>query len=333
MSKFDEKVVEKFGEELTKSSEIQIKGLTAEDLKNWAYSYNVDIYSDPRSMEFFLKIVLNAPPHVGVIAQILRAVFLQEKGHAVQIVLADLEARSARGKKKTAISVYEKKYRAFIRALGFDDSKCANCLSLQSKNKYTMEKVFSLAPYIFDEDIDGLIPEYSHFNGGTNFGKRLMATATISNYFYPRWSGGRAWYADDRIVLSGLDEHAGISAAKKVFKRFIDSEGYLPYTVGGLYTPTIDGLNGHSKMNKTQRGSVIDVDWSLEDIQDFFRNYVDPENHEDSIIYQMMQAIMVGEGEYLAEARYEFYRDRRRWVERRRDFSEKLSQIFELWGE
>lgn len=66
---------------------------------------------------------LSGTPHLGTLSQILRAIFLQKAGLKVQLVLGDLDSYNARNQPLDVVLERAEQYKAFIRRLGFDESK------------------------------------------------------------------------------------------------------------------------------------------------------------------------------------------------------------------
>lgn len=104
MLKFDNKyyqnVVKRYGYTFCNELVSPLDGFTNKEMLNWLCAYNLDENLSKlirtKNTLVIMGIGVNKEPHIGTISQILRAIYFQNRGYDVQIILGDLDSYNSR---------------------------------------------------------------------------------------------------------------------------------------------------------------------------------------------------------------------------------------------
>lgn len=336
MLKFDndyyQKVVKRYGYTFCNELVEPLEGFTKKEMSNWlcAYNLNTDISSliTTNNTLVIMGIGVNKEPHIGTISQILRAIYFQNRGYDVQIILGDLDSYNSRTSQIEYVKKSVEKYRRFIRGLGFDDSR--GNIRNQLDHEEVMKTAFIIASNVKDSDFSDVeedLSEYYKEQGiyaGIEFSVKqailLMFADFIHNGFINRYK--------HVIVLSGIDEHTYVPKANEIAQRM-----GIDMTISGLFSSIIKGFNNQPKMSKSLSNSSIWSNMSRKEIQDLILNATDEYlTYEDSIVYQLMAATLqytVPQLETIARICQEKGPE---WLTEKINFAQELFKICNIWN-
>jgi|TARA_B100001964_G_scaffold219726_1_gene262045 tryptophanyl-tRNA synthetase len=177
--------------------------------------------------------------------------YFQEHGADTYILIADLEAASARG-----ISLDEAKKRALefhipaYIALGLDIKKTT--FYFQSENREVMNNAYEFAKKI----------TYNEFNaiyGGVNPGKMMAAIVQVADILYPQLKERMPG-----IIPVGIDQDPHIRLTRDVVRRVKEKKFFLPSSLYNKYTPALDGS---IKMSKSKPESCIELPEDVKNVE------------------------------------------------------------------
>lgn len=270
---------------------------------------------------------LSGAPHLGTISQILRAIFLQQKGLLVQFVLGDLDSYNARNQPLDRLSSLEGKYREFILKLGFDPNK--GILRNQKNRLDVLLTSYIIANRIEDVDFNDTeedlqkIYKKSGIYPDMTFPVKLSILLMTADFIHLGLEEG----FENELIMLGLEEHLYVHLAKKVSSRL-----NLNFHIGSIYSKVIKGFNNHPKMSKSIPGSGITADMNAEEIRKLIvfgeGDYLTP---EDSVVYQMMCAVSYYTPDQL-QTFYELCKNRdAKWLKCKEEYAEVVIDICSKW--
>ena len=182
--------------------------------------------------------------------------YFQEHGAKAYVLVADLEAASARG-----ITLEEARKRALdfhipaYIALGLDAKKTT--FYFQSENREVMNKAYEFAKKI-------TLNEFEAIYGNAEPGKIMAAMTQVADILYPQF--------DERkpgIIPVGIDQDPHIRLARDVVRRFKDKKFFLPSSIYHKYTPSLDG---GIKMSKSKPESCIELPEDVKSVNRKIKN-------------------------------------------------------------
>lgn len=179
--------------------------------------------------------------HFGTKMVVENLQYLQERGAETYILVADLEARAARGVtlekgRKRALNVY---IPAYI-ALGLDPDKTH--FYFQSENRAVVREAYRFAQKV-------TLNEFEAVYGSADPGRIMSAVTQIADILYPQFETRRPG-----IVPVGVDQDPHIRLTRDVVGK-MKKEGFVPPS--GLYHKYMPSLDGGMKMSKSEPSSCI----------------------------------------------------------------------------
>lgn len=326
-----EGLVKKYGYDFCKDISSNLENFSKEDLQKWLCAFNLSPEMlkviNPQNTIILMGIGINAEPHMGTISQILRALYFQSNGYYVEIILGDLDSYNARAFQLDKLQMNVKKYKCFIKRLGFDDSKGNIRTQLDSTD--VMKTAFIIAQYVKDsdftdveEDLSEYYKEHNIYEGITfpvKLSILLMFADFIHHGIYDNY--------EHVIVLSGVDEHTYVPKAEEIRKKL-----GLNCTISGLFSDIIRGFNNKPKMSKSIPYSSIWPSMTFAEIENLLlHGDNDYELHEDSIVYQIMSSTFIysnSQLELLAQHCDDKSQD---WINDKKKFAISLYRICKAW--
>ena len=270
---------------------------------------------------------LSGIPHLGTLSQLLRAVYLQENGLKVQIVLGDLDSYNARNQPLEVVRERAEKYKEFIRRLGFSEQK--GILRAQYDETEILRTAYLISKVLKDvdfkeaeEDLSELYQKKGIYPGIEFPVKQAILLMTADFIHLGRIDG----YTNILITL-GLEEHLYVQIANKVVERM-----QYPFRIGSMYSRIIKGFNGYPKMSKSIPESSITVNMPYEDMLKMIIEQEGEYNEpSDSVVYQMMCAVSYYTIEELVElySICEYGKDA--WKNAKIEYSKMLYDICSAW--
>ncbi len=185
----------------------------------------------------------NEKIHFGTKMVVENIKYFQEHGAETYILVADLEAASARG-----VSLEEARRRAMefhipaYVALGLDAKKTT--FYFQSENKEVMNHAYEFAKKI-------TLNEFEAIYGSADPGKIMAAMTQVADILYPQFKERKPG-----IIPVGVDQDPHIRLTRDIVRRFKDKKFFLPSSIYHKYTPSLDG---GLKMSKSKPESCIEL--------------------------------------------------------------------------
>ena len=280
---FYDKVINDYNYEKTSDASFILKNIPKEELvHHWLCGYNIEVFNNVPVEKSLVSMGLgiNNTPHLGTLNQILKIIKLQRAGYDVQVILGDMHANNARGRSTDKIKQLSEKYSNFITKLGFDTTK--GRIRKQSQSKNVAFNAFQIANYVRNQDFKDLI-ENAHKQAYTNmsFPLKQAILMIIADTLSPGIDN------EYKSILAnfGIDEHVYVSKAHEIADRM-----GLDFTVSGLFSKPIKGINGHELMGKSKPNSGIFLDSdpvALENL--IMKNKNDTSTMSDEKIFELMQ--------------------------------------------
>ena len=263
---------------------------------------------------------LSGTPHLGTLSQILRAIFLQQNGLKVQIVLGDLDSLDI-------VLERAEKYRDFIKKLGFDDTQ--GILRTQYNNEQILKTAYLISKSLKDKDFKDAEEDLSELYQrkgiypGIEFPVKQAILLMTADFIHLGKENG---YSNVLIML-GLEEHLYVQIANKVVDRM-----QYPFTISSMYSRIIKGFNGYPKMSKSIPESSITVDMPFEQMYDIILNQEgDYDSPMDSVVYQMMCAVSYYSPDELDKL-YNICKEKsEKWRESKKQYVDMLFGICKKW--
>ena len=185
----------------------------------------------------------NEKIHFGTKMVVENIRYFQEHGAKTYILVADLEAASARG-----VTLEEARKRALdfhipaYVALGLDVKKTT--FYFQSDNKEVMNNAYEFAKKI-------TLNEFKAIYGSADPGKIMAAMTQVADILYPQFEERMPG-----IIPVGVDQDPHIRLTRDIVRRFKDRKFFLPSSLYHKYTPSLDGS---LKMSKSKPESCIEL--------------------------------------------------------------------------
>jgi tryptophanyl-tRNA synthetase len=294
-------------------------------------------FSDGKSVIITTGFGLTGVPHVGTIAQIMRAIRLQRSGVPVQIVLGDLDAFNGKNFNLDTALALIPKFRNFILNLGFDD-KSPNILRTQYDFLEVLRDMYISGNFITDsmfenakEDVHDFYSQRGKIDEDMTYQIKLSLNLMVADFFNLGMHHG----FDSVMVFLGFDEYKYVALAMETLMKMQQAEDNLcgNFNLSGIFSSTMQGFNGFPKMGKSLPGSGIFVEM-LPDVvckmiteEKLFSN----ENRE-KIVYQMISDVSYYDNEKISEI-YQFYTEKGEgWRKIKEEYVEHLIGILSLWS-
>lgn len=280
---------------------------------------------------------MSGVPHMGTLAQILRALNLQQAGIPVQIVLGDLDAYNGRNMEIEKTHELAVKFRQFIINLGFKDTY-PSCLRTQYESLNTLRTAFLLGRFMDDEafskteeDLHAFYAKHGKVDPSMTYRRKLSTNLMVADFLELLLEKG----FDAVLVAFGLDEHRYAMFGRDVFNRVIagDPQRYAGKHYAAIYSGVMAGFNGYPQMSKSFPDSGITVDMSYNKICELIDNgEVVTSSPDTNIIYQMISFVSQYDGEQIKEAYDECAKQSDRWRSLKREYTTHLAHLCEQWN-
>ncbi|MBI2656313.1 tryptophan--tRNA ligase, partial [Candidatus Woesearchaeota archaeon] len=198
----------------------------------------------------------NEKIHLGTKMVVENIKYFQEHGAEAYILVADLEAASARG-----VSLEEARKRALdfhipaYVALGLDANK--TIFYFQSENKEVMNNAYEFAKKI-------TLNEFEAIYGSADPGKIMAAVTQVADILYPQFRERKPG-----IIPVGVDQDPHIRLARDIVRRLKEKKFFLPSSLYHKYTPSLDG---GMKMSKSKPESCIELPEDMKSVRRKIRN-------------------------------------------------------------
>jgi tryptophanyl-tRNA synthetase len=278
---------------------------------------------------------LTGPPHVGTVAQILKAICLQKKGIPVQIVLGDLDAYNGKAANFSAVLKLVPRYKEFIRSLGFDDSP-PSILRTQFEALPVLRTLYMTGNYLSDEmfeaakeDVHDFYSKHNKVDRAMTYRIKLSLNLMVADFLDLHVQQGFASVA----VFLGIDEYKYCGLAMDVLARIKSQESSFDgFSLAGMFSSVLKGFYGYPKMGKSFPDSGIGVEMSLPEIED--RLIYGEESYcsaEDSLVYQMMLLVSTYTSEQILNAYCACKEGGMKWINLKKEYARHLHDIFSLW--
>ena len=194
--------------------------------------------------------------HFGTKMVVENIKYFQEHGAETYILVADLEAASARG-----VSLEEARKRALdfhipaYIALGLDIKK--TIFYFQSENKEVMNNAYEFAKKI-------TLNEFEAIYGSADPGKIMAAMTQVADILYPQFKERKPG-----IIPVGVDQDPHIRLTRDIVRRFKERKFFLPSSLYHKYTPSLDGS---IKMSKSKPESCIELPEDIKSVKRKIKN-------------------------------------------------------------
>jgi len=291
----------------------------------WLCHSDVPRYIDLRKTIVTSGIGLSDSPHYGTISQIFRIIFLDFLGINTQIVLGDLDSYSTRNQNYDVVIERSKIYYEFIRKLGYK-----GILRTQREDKDVLLTAYLCSNYVIDQDFfdaeEDLSDSYKEnkIYSGITYSVKQAILLMVADFL----SLGINNKYKHVVVMLGLDEHVYVLLAKKVLEQM-----KLDFSISGLYSPLMKGLNGHKKFSKSIKGSGITVDMSDEEVENIILHMNDEyTSANESCLYQLCHSVGLYDTKTLFSIRNAFtMKDDYSIDEIKKDYIQRIKHINQLW--
>lgn len=312
--------------------DFELNGISANVLQyKWLCHYEGNAFAEAlhngKKCIVTTGIGLSGTPHLGTLSQILRAIFLQNAGLKVQLVLGDLDSYNARNQPLEVVLERAEQYKTFIKRLGFDEIK--GVLRSQYNNDEILKTAYLISKVLKDKDFKEAEEDLSELYQkkgiypGIEFPVKQAILLMTADFIHLGKENG---YSNVLIML-GLEEHLYVQIASKVVERM-----NYPFMVSSMYSRIIKGFNGYPKMSKSIPESSINVGMSYEKMYDMVMNeegkYTNP---MDSVVYQMMCAVSYFTPNELDELYEICLSNKGEWRRKKEKYVETLYDICKTW--
>ncbi len=194
--------------------------------------------------------------HFGTKMVVENIKYFQEHGAETYILVADLEAASARGValKEARKRALEFHIPAYV-ALGLDIKKTT--FYFQSENKEVMNNAYEFAKKI-------TLNEFEAIYGSADPGKIMAAMAQVADILYPQFKE-----RTPGIIPVGIDQDPHIRLTRDIVRRLKEKKFFLPSSIYHKYTPSLDGS---FKMSKSKPESCIELPEDIKSVKRKIKN-------------------------------------------------------------
>jgi len=278
---------------------------------------------------------LSGIPHMGTLAQILKAIRLQQAGVPVQIVLGDLDAYNGKNIDLGYAHELAISYARFIADLGFNSAR-PNALRNQHDALPTLRYAYLIGHHLADadleqaeEDLHDLYSQQKKVDSAMSYRRKLSLNLMIADFIELLALDG----FDAVLVSLGIDEHKYVDLGRTVFQRQTAQSGALGGKVySAMYSSIIRGFNGYPKMSKSFPDSGLSVDMPLEEIErSIMHGEMVTPFPETNVVFQMIASVSRFSNEQIREAYTECRKQSRGWTCIKQDYTKHLFQICRAW--
>lgn len=328
------------GSEKFERINFSLSNLSQEALSHrWICHVNADKFAlaleNNKSVIATTGIGLTGIPHVGNIAQIVNAIILQRAGIPVQIVLGDLDAYCGKAKDLKYTQELIQKYRRYIRNLGFKEDG-SSIVRTQSEALSVLKTLYLTGYYLDDqilelakEDIHDYYSYHNKIDSGMSYRIKLSLNLMVADFMDLHINHGY----ENVIVFLGIDEYKYVGLAMDVLNRAKANGYYNDFNLMGIFSKTMPGLNGYSKMGKSFPESGITPLTNREKVIKYI--YSQNENEidvEDNVIFQMISSVSFYDQKKVEKAKLSYINKDGSWLNVKTLYLPDLFNILDKWG-
>lgn len=278
---------------------------------------------------------LTGVPHVGSIAQILRAIRLQQSGIPVQVVLGDLDAYNGKAVNLSRIFKLVPQYREFIKNLGFDDSP-PSILRTQFDALSTLRTLYLTGNYLSDEmfemakeDIHDYYSKHGKIDNSMTYRIKLSLNLMVADFLDLHVQQN----FKSVMVFLGIDEYKYCGLAMDVLNKIqAQSDLFSGFSLAGMFSLTMKGFYDYPKMGKSFLDSGVDVTMPEYDVRERIINgettFSKP---EDSVVYQMISTASLYSPREIEAAYEACLIGGSKWESIKEDYANHLWDILSKW--
>lgn len=295
--------------------------------------FSEDLRQDRRVM-VTTGIGLSAPPHVGTLAQIVNAIFLQESGIPVQMVLGDLDAYNGKNIPLQTTRDLAKKYRNFILKLGFKIGN-GSVLRDQYNHLHILRTMYLCGKYMNDSDFDWTEEDLHKFYASKGrvdkdmTFRRKLSLALMTADFVDLFLSDKY---EAVLVMLGIDEHKYVLFSQEVLDKMKRGGIIKIGDLAAIYSHMNKGFNNYPKMSKSFPDSSIDVEMSSSQIvHRIVYEEGEYKKANESPVYQMMTSVGNFSLQDLTKRYLACETKSELWIKYKKEYAEMLVSIFEKW--
>lgn len=298
------------------------KWLCSSNLSSFENAYN----SKSKSL-ITLGLGINGVPHLGTLSQILKIIYLQRMGFEVQIILGDLDVYGARGQDLNNVKDLVKRYKEFIQNIGFDTKK--GIIRNQFDHDEVLKTAYLISSVLKDSDFldckEDIYDLYKELNlyPGMEYNVKQSILLMFADFIHP----GLSKEYENILVMCGVDEHVYPKKAMEI----VDRMG-LNFSLSGLYSKILPGLNGNPKMSKSLKDSGILLTDDEKKINNIIVNGEDDYNtSSESIIFQMIMNASLYDENTIKQIENECNNKTNEWKKIKKMYANDLYNMTRKW--
>lgn len=279
---------------------------------------------------------LSAPPHVGTLTQIINAIFLQESGIPVQMVLGDLDAYNGKNIPLQVTRDLARKYKEFILKLGFKIEN-GSILRDQYNDLGVLRTMYLCGKYMNDSDFEWTEEDLHKFYASKGLVdkdmtfRRKLSLALMTADFVDLFLSDKY---EAVLIMLGIDEHKYVLFSQEVLDRMKRDGVIKTGALAAIYSHMNKGFNNYPKMSKSFPDSSINTEMGpaqiIHRIVHEEGGYKEP---LESPVYQMITSVGNFSPKDLTERYLACEAKNKLWVKYKKEYAEMLVSIFKKWQE
>jgi len=292
--------------------------------------YNLDKFNEvpKRKQHFVTGFGPTNAPTGGTLSMILRAIFFErETGIDSTIIISNLGAFNSRNIALDKIGYLTERFIKFIRSVGFKGE-------LRTHNNFNLLVASSLTSKVltakdFLENEEATTDLYTKLGiQGKDFPTFVDANFTVADILLPC-----VLEKKERIlVFVGIEEYYFPKLANLVIQRFNKNykKQFVPENalVAATFGHLIEGLNGFPKMSKSIPESSINLDDSVEKLE---QKILECDPKDEKIILQMINLVSDWNLKKINKANAAFQNKSKDWPKFKRDYFKYFIGLKDAW--